>query len=932
MKKQFTLLLALLLGANIMNANPVSMEKAKAIGQKFASEKLNSKLTTDDLKLVYTGVSDRNEACFYTFNVGSEGFVIVSADDRFRPIVGYSNEGTFSAENMSPELRFYLDKIIEARTSPNAVMFDNTAAEWQNVMETGQLLSRNKGRGVDYLCSTKWNQDSPYNLYAPEASGGPGGRCYAGCVATAMSQVMKYWDHPAQGTGSHSYYCYGHGRLSADFGKTTYDWANMPNRLGASSTEEEIDAIALLMYQCAVAVDMNFSPSGSGANSYDVPGAIRQYFSYSNQAVLHDRDSYTLKEWQNKLKESFDLGWPLYYSGFSDTGGHAFVCDGYDDNDLFHFNWGWGGSSDGWFVIDEIDYAGWAQAVFNFVPKTVYENMPLQPENLTVISNNDFQYSAVISWENPTQNIHMNQLNNIDQIVVTRNDEVIFASDNAIPGASMSFTDHYLPVKVKYGVYAIVKDARGLVAFEDNVILGPSCRWSIETSSSDANGWHGGNLSFVNEAGIEMAKVTCHSSQANQTLQLPFGHIKIIWTKPTQAIDRVSFKIKDADGNCKAQFEGPAADLPAGLFFIINNTCGNSESESEAPKNLSALAQNNNIVLAWDTITGAINYHIYRDNSLIAVTTETTYTDSNAVNAFHSYYVTACTNTGETMPSNTCHCHPESSCMSPSNLRYELTTPSKPTISWDAPQDENITGYILYRRVPGEDFKRIKLLTKLFHTDNLTNLPDNRYEYAVVAYYQGIDCQSGYATAGNNPALYTVSVNKTIIPQHLSFVVHDNHVTLRWQEATMATSYNVYRNGERIAEAVTDTEFIDYTYDINNDYYYTVTGCTEAIESNHSNVVFVKSSTSVGENDGLNGIAIHPNPTSGIIYIETFTETSQKTTTEYRVTNLMGQEIMRLTPTTSQTIIDLSGMPQGIYFIQVDTTLGKKTFKVIKTQ
>ena len=210
MKKHLLSLIALILGINTLTANPVDMEKAKKIGQRFASEKISNNLKSNDLQLVYTGQADRGEACFYVFNAGTEGFVIVSADDRFRPIVGYSDEGTFATENMSPELSFYLDKIIEARTSRNAVMIDNTAEEWHSVTTTGRLLSRNGGRGVDYICTTKWNQDWPYNMYAPEASGGSGGHCYAGCVATAMSQVMKRWNHPTQGTGSHSYYCQGY--------------------------------------------------------------------------------------------------------------------------------------------------------------------------------------------------------------------------------------------------------------------------------------------------------------------------------------------------------------------------------------------------------------------------------------------------------------------------------------------------------------------------------------------------------------------------------------------------------------------------------------------------------------------------------------------------------------------------------------------------
>ena len=171
MKKHFLTLLALLLGITYLNANPVDLEKAKAIGQKFACARIDNESINNDLQLVYTGTSQRGEACFYVFNVGETGFVIVSADDRFRPIVGYSDEGTFATENMSPELAFYLEKIIEARTSSNAVLFNNTEQEWQSVATTGQLLSHNRGRSVDYICTTKWNQDSPYNLYAPEASG-----------------------------------------------------------------------------------------------------------------------------------------------------------------------------------------------------------------------------------------------------------------------------------------------------------------------------------------------------------------------------------------------------------------------------------------------------------------------------------------------------------------------------------------------------------------------------------------------------------------------------------------------------------------------------------------------------------------------------------------------------------------------------------------
>ena len=925
MKKQLLSLLALLLGLNFLNANPVDMEKAKSIGQKFANTKINNGIKDSDLQLVYTGMSSRGETCFYAFNAGENGFVIVSADDRFRPIVGYSNEGPFETENMSPELAFYLDKIIEARTNRGAVIFDNTEQEWECVAATGQLLSHNGGRGVDYICTTKWNQDSPYNLYAPAANGGPGGRCYAGCVATAMSQVMKRWNHPLQGSGNHSYYCSGYGTQSANFGATTYDWDHMPDRLGGAS-EEEIEAVALLMYHCAVSVDMGFSPNGSGANSWDVPDAIQRYFSYSSHATLRSRDYYSLTNWQNMLKEQHDLGWPVYYSGFSDSGGHAFVCDGYDDSDLFHFNWGWGGSSDGWFVIDEIDYAGWAQAIINYVPTDVYNYMPMEPDNLIVTPSNDFDYAANLSWTNPTQNIHLNALSSIDQIVVTRNGEIIYTQNNVTPGANMSFTDHYLPTIVDYSVYAIVQNAQGLAATENDVLLGPTCEWTVEMVSTDPQGWHGGALSFINGAGDEVAHLTITTTHTNRPVTLPLGHIEIHWERPTQAIDNLRFKVKNPSGTIKASFQGSSTDLDNGMFYIINNTCSDKdEEESDGPTNLIVTDASGLATLSWDAPEGldVINYHVYRDDVLHAVTTAQTYTEDQPIDDFHHYYVTAFTESGESAATNISNLSPESACDIPTNLRYEMTTPTKVKISWDAPDNPNVTGYYLFRRVKGEEFKRIKALTNTYYSDNLASRPDNHYEYAVAAYYQSENCISGYAPAQDHPELNFIEVNKTIIPQHLDFFIHEGRVILQWEEATMAEKYYIYRDGQRIGHSIR-TDFIDYEAIPGQPYYYTVTGKTAFVESNPSNTVYVDWTTGIDGYDNNQDIHLYPNPTEGQITIEA------EGLLHVRVFNVTGQEVKQQHANGDLTNIDLSASPKGCYFIEVMTKSGCTTTKIIK--
>ena len=328
MKKLLSLVIAVVLGIGTIVANPVDVTTAKSLGQKFVQANFE-KTTRADLQLYYTVTSDNGEPCVYVFNLGNEGFVMVAASDNVRPVLAYSENGPFDATNPYNGAMFMLETYknsISYAIEKNINATPEIAGQWESLRNCGKL-SNKKAHTVGPLVQTKWNQDSPYNLYAPTASGGPGGRCYAGCVATAMSQVMKYWEHPAQGTGSHTYYCPGYGQQSANFGATTYHWDLMPRSL-SGATQAQIEAVATLMYHCGVAVDMGFAPDGSGAYSQDVPAAMANYFDY-NYCVQKQRSSYSLANWVNLLKAEFDLGRPVYYSGHSSEGGHAFVADGY---------------------------------------------------------------------------------------------------------------------------------------------------------------------------------------------------------------------------------------------------------------------------------------------------------------------------------------------------------------------------------------------------------------------------------------------------------------------------------------------------------------------------------------------------------------------------------------------------------------------------
>ena len=197
MKKSLMSVFALILGVGMAQANPVSVSQAKYVGQQFVQANFEQSRQVSDLNLVYTGSTSKGAASYYVFNVGNEGFVIVSADDSYRPVVGYSDEGAFEVDNMSPELAYYLNAIAEGRSAGNNVMDPKVKAEWESVMNTGRLLSYNNGRSVDFLVQTRWNQNpAPYNSMCPADPLGPGGHDYTGCVATAMSQLMKYWNYP----------------------------------------------------------------------------------------------------------------------------------------------------------------------------------------------------------------------------------------------------------------------------------------------------------------------------------------------------------------------------------------------------------------------------------------------------------------------------------------------------------------------------------------------------------------------------------------------------------------------------------------------------------------------------------------------------------------------------------------------------------------
>lgn len=340
-------------------AKPVSQQQARTAGTHFISNYLSGR-NNPTLELARTYYDETSQLpVFYIFNAaGNKGFVIVAADDKSTPVLGYSTESAFPATELSPELSYWLDgykKQISYAIAHQRVPLPSITQKWQDLALEAEGPVAARPTGVAPMLETNWNQAPYYNQLCPTNTP-------SGCVATAMAQIMKFWDNPTTGTGSHSYSSSTlGGTLSANFGATTYDWTNMPNVLTSGSSATQKTAIATLMFHCGVAVEMDYNTGGSGAQVIDMgigwpcaENALKNNFGYKTSITGYKRNDFSDTQWHKMLKFEIDNGRPLLYVGFGDVGGHAFDFDGYDDNDFFHINWGWGGLSNGYFIVDDL--------------------------------------------------------------------------------------------------------------------------------------------------------------------------------------------------------------------------------------------------------------------------------------------------------------------------------------------------------------------------------------------------------------------------------------------------------------------------------------------------------------------------------------------------------------------------------------------------
>ncbi len=327
-----------------MTAGNVDSRAAQAKAIQFMNSQAGTRMmaSSSNLKLTHAERSAVNVKAndFYVFNYDGGGYVIVSGDDRAEEILGYGS-GTLDMNTIPSNMRWWLSQYKEQME----FLFKNPKLEVRRMSDNASSMLR--ATTVSPLLTCIWDQDAPFWDQCPTYSGS---KCYTGCVATAMAQVMYYWKYPNTLPALPSYRTYSNNISVAALPGTTLDWNNMINDYYHNSyTTAQATAVATLMRYCGQSCQMDYGPDGSGAYSDDQLEGMK-LFGYNSGATYVRRLSYSDSQWVSMMLEDLQAGRPILYGGDDGTYGHAFVVDGYDGS-KFHINWGWSGSDNDYYAI-----------------------------------------------------------------------------------------------------------------------------------------------------------------------------------------------------------------------------------------------------------------------------------------------------------------------------------------------------------------------------------------------------------------------------------------------------------------------------------------------------------------------------------------------------------------------------------------------------
>lgn len=396
--KRIFLAIAILLTVFSISANEVTKKEIIKVASNFYHERASEFIMFDTDKSFIGDVYEKEfneKVVFYTINYTNGGWIIIAASDAVNPVIAYSYTGkydpNFEPQNFHAWTLQYADQISDA-VAQNKISDSYVKEQWEYYLadDISEIKNYKKGRSIEPLVYSTWDQGLYYNEMCPPDASGQGGHCLTGCVPTCMGQIANYFRWPNTGVGEYSYDGGAYGTLSANFGESTYNWNEMAVSLSTNSLET-----AEILYHFGVSCDLVYGPDGSGMYNHKAAYALRTFFKYSPETQYLYRDSTNLN-WDSVIIAHLDQKIPLYYAGWSvpNINGHAFVCDGYENDDYFHFNWGWSGSYDGYFYTGNLNPGGSnfnlaQELIINCFPDTTnytYPNYNTSVDTMTTVT------------------------------------------------------------------------------------------------------------------------------------------------------------------------------------------------------------------------------------------------------------------------------------------------------------------------------------------------------------------------------------------------------------------------------------------------------------------------------------------------------------------------------------------------------------------
>jgi hypothetical protein len=426
-------------------AAPVSRETAAQAAQSWMSYTFPELSQTFQITNTEPVSSDATSP--YVVSFSPEGYVLVSADDRIKPILAFSDLGSFPTHDLPAEIAWFVSKY---QSNTALIIQDRSCSihpDWNRLLQS-DLPRRNADRDILPLITTFWNHTWPFNAGCPVAEQLPSGHVNGGCLSTAVAQILKYWSFPTHGVGSNSYNLSLFGTISADFANATYNYGSMPNSLTNTPDAD----ISQLIFHSGVAMNMQYSLTGSGTDPTEALNALVDHFSYSNSATERYFQNTGQSMWENYLREDLNQNRPVLQYGVDSATSvaHAWLVDGFIEENYFHINWGWSNMFNGYYYMSDLSPGQYTfdsslGGVFNIFP-AAYVPAPL---NLTaVVQNSD---DVLLQWQPVTQitptgfSVYRN-----NAFLTTINDPyaVSYRDENLVPGTY----NYYLKTLSMFGI------------------------------------------------------------------------------------------------------------------------------------------------------------------------------------------------------------------------------------------------------------------------------------------------------------------------------------------------------------------------------------------------------------------------------------------------------------------------------------------------